>query len=103
MNGVHDDLFNAIKNNSQEYSPNKIRTLTLKDIGNNDYSFILNSNINIKDAWSKALKLGPDKVIAEVTESNLVGRGGAGFKTGIKWQGWKNAKSDSKYLIWNAD
>jgi NADH-quinone oxidoreductase subunit F len=36
-------------------------------------------------AAAKALKMQPDDVIATVKASNLRGRGGAGFPTGMKW------------------
>lgn len=50
-----------------------------------------------------ALKLDPDEVIEQVKKSNLRGRGGAGFPTGMKW-GFVPKKSDkSKYLVINAD
>lgn len=51
----------------------------------------------------KALKTDPEKIIEEVKASNLRGRGGAGFPTGIKW-GFIPKKSDKpKYLVCNAD
>ncbi len=37
-------------------------------------------------ALSKARKMGPEKVIAEIKASKLKGRGGAGFLTGTKWE-----------------
>lgn len=54
-------------------------------------------------ALSKALKMGPDKVIAEVKASNLRGRGGAGFPCGAKWELAKSASEGEKYVICNAD
>ncbi len=45
----------------------------------------------------------PEEVIAEIKKSGLRGRGGAGFLTGLKWEFTKNAESDSKYVICNAD
>ncbi|MTI79725.1 MAG: NADH-quinone oxidoreductase subunit NuoF [Firmicutes bacterium] len=46
----------------------------------------------------------PQQVVDEVKESGLRGRGGAGFPTGIKWQGALNAKIiDKRYVVCNAD
>lgn len=55
-------------------------------------------------AISKALSsMTPDSVIAEMKNSGLRGRGGAGFPTGNKWEFAKNAVGDIKYLICNGD
>jgi NADH-quinone oxidoreductase subunit F len=51
----------------------------------------------------KAKSMQPADVIAEVKASGLVGRGGAAFPTGIKWEGAANAEADQKYVICNAD
>jgi formate dehydrogenase iron-sulfur subunit len=51
----------------------------------------------------KALGMGPEAIVAEVTESGLRGRGGAGFPTGIKWKTVAGAKADRKYIVCNAD
>ncbi|HEO63678.1 MAG TPA: NADH-quinone oxidoreductase subunit NuoF [Candidatus Omnitrophica bacterium] len=51
----------------------------------------------------KALSMGSDAVIEEVKKSLLRGRGGAGFPAGLKWEFAKNAGSDTKYIICNAD
>jgi formate dehydrogenase iron-sulfur subunit len=42
-------------------------------------------------------------VIAEVTQSGLRGRGGAGFPAGIKWRTVAQASSTRKYVVCNAD
>lgn len=47
-------------------------------------------------------KTGED-VVSEIKKSGLRGRGGAGFPTGIKWEAGRNAKSDRKFIICNAD
>jgi NADH-quinone oxidoreductase subunit F len=52
---------------------------------------------------SIALSKSPGEIISEIYESGLRGRGGAGFRTGIKWRTCYDTKSDKKYLICNAD
>jgi NADH-quinone oxidoreductase subunit F len=59
-----------------------------------------------RDGYSglaKVLATEPDLVIAEIRESKLRGRGGAGFPTGVKWETCKNAPGTPKYVICNAD
>jgi formate dehydrogenase iron-sulfur subunit len=43
------------------------------------------------------------QIVAEVTESGLRGRGGAGFPTGIKWKTVSEAPGEQKYIVCNAD
>ena len=43
------------------------------------------------------------EIVAEVTESGLRGRGGAGFPAGIKWKTVMDATADQKYVCCNAD
>jgi len=54
-------------------------------------------------ALAKALKMTPEKIIAEVKKSGLRGRGGAGYPTGSKWESTRRAKGKVKYVICNAD
>ena len=51
----------------------------------------------------RALSMEQDDIIAEVTESGLRGRGGAGFPAGIKWKTVYDTASDTKYICCNAD
>jgi NADH-quinone oxidoreductase subunit F len=54
-------------------------------------------------AFAKALTMKPEEVVEEIKASGLVGRGGAAFPTGVKWEGAAKAQSDQKYVICNAD
>lgn len=49
------------------------------------------------------LELSPEDIIRLVTESNLAGRGGAGFPTGRKWQAVAAAPGKPKTIVCNAD
>jgi formate dehydrogenase iron-sulfur subunit len=51
----------------------------------------------------KAVTMEPLAIVAQVTESGLRGRGGAGFPTGIKWKTVADARADQKYIVCNAD
>jgi NADH-quinone oxidoreductase subunit F len=51
----------------------------------------------------KALDLGPEAIIREVLASNLVGRGGAAFPTGRKWEAVAKAPALPHYVVCNAD
>ncbi|MEZ5994384.1 MAG: NADH-ubiquinone oxidoreductase-F iron-sulfur binding region domain-containing protein [Hyphomonadaceae bacterium] len=51
----------------------------------------------------RALEIGWEATIAEITQSGLRGRGGAGFPAGVKWKGAAEAKSARKYVVCNAD
>ncbi|ESZ25969.1 NADH-quinone oxidoreductase subunit NuoF [Mesorhizobium sp. L2C084A000] len=52
---------------------------------------------------TNALALTPAATVAQVTESGLRGRGGAGFPTGIKWKTVLDTAGDRKYIVCNAD
>jgi formate dehydrogenase iron-sulfur subunit len=51
----------------------------------------------------RALTLGSEAILADVTTSGLRGRGGAGFPTGIKWKTVAQTSADQKYIVCNAD
>lgn len=48
-------------------------------------------------------RMTPERIIEEVTESGLLGRGGAGFSCGMKWNLARMQEADQKYILCNAD
>jgi NADH-quinone oxidoreductase subunit F len=54
-------------------------------------------------ALERALAMDPQAVIAEVKESGLRGRGGAGFPAGVKWSFMPKERKKPHYLCCNAD
>ncbi|HEV3404314.1 MAG TPA: NADH-ubiquinone oxidoreductase-F iron-sulfur binding region domain-containing protein [Gaiellaceae bacterium] len=54
-------------------------------------------------ALRRALELGPVRVLRELTDSKLLGRGGAAFPTGVKWEAVARQPARPHYLICNAD
>ena len=51
----------------------------------------------------RALTMDAAEIVEETKTSGLRGRGGAGFPTGIKWDTVRQAQSDRKYIVCNAD
>ncbi|MEQ1797140.1 MAG: NADH-quinone oxidoreductase subunit NuoF [Lacibacter sp.] len=55
-------------------------------------------------AYDKVLfEMSPEDVIAEIKQSRIRGRGGAGFPTGFKWETVYKYVSKQKYVICNGD
>src|SRR6202022_1271651 len=52
-------------------------------------------------ALRRAIEIGPEAVIREVTESKLLGRGGAAFPTGRKWDAVARAPVRPHHLVCN--
>jgi NADH-quinone oxidoreductase subunit F len=55
------------------------------------------------EALRKALGLSPKAIIDEVKAAGLVGRGGAAFPTGIKWEGAALAPGETRFVVCNGD
>jgi NADH-quinone oxidoreductase subunit F len=54
-------------------------------------------------AFRRALEMKPEEIIEQVKISNLRGRGGAGFPTGLKWGFVPRNSPKPKYIVVNAD
>jgi NADH-quinone oxidoreductase subunit F len=55
------------------------------------------------EALRRALDIGPEATIAEITEAKLLGRGGAAFPTGVKWKAVAEQPAHPHFFICNAD
>ncbi|HNW97970.1 MAG TPA: NAD(P)H-dependent oxidoreductase subunit E [Bacteroidales bacterium] len=55
------------------------------------------------NAIKKLVNMTPEQVIAEIKASNLKGRGGAGFPTGMKWDFCNRSEDKDRFVICNAD
>ncbi|TDO92132.1 NADH-quinone oxidoreductase subunit F [Halanaerobium saccharolyticum] len=64
----------------------------LLDISNYEFKSIKN-----------ALQIGREKTIQKIKDSDLKGRGGAGFPTGIKWEMAADVEGKEKFVVCNAD
>jgi [NiFe] hydrogenase diaphorase moiety large subunit len=51
----------------------------------------------------KAVTMTPDKVIDEIKRASLLGRGGAGFPTGLKWEFCRREAAAKRFVVCNAD
>lgn len=61
------------------------------------------SDIKRGEALQKALTKKPQEIITTIKNSELRGRGGAGFSTGLKWQLTAKSSATPKYIVCNAD
>lgn len=55
------------------------------------------------EALHAALALGPEGVLEELARADLRGRGGAGFRTALKWSSCRLAPGGAHYVVCNAD
>ncbi len=64
---------------------------------------VIFSDIELGSGLKKSLKIGRLEVLDTVRDSNLKGRGGAGFPTGVKWNLAATSSDSKKYIVANAD
>jgi len=70
-------------------------------------SFLMDDKLSsikqVQEQLTKFLKIDKKEIIKSILDSNLTGRGGAGFPTGMKWDFCSREKVKKKYVICNAD
>jgi [NiFe] hydrogenase diaphorase moiety large subunit len=64
---------------------------------------LLSNQFAAGDGMRAMLARGIDATLADITQSGLRGRGGAGFSSGMKWKFCREAQSDTHYVVCNAD
>jgi len=69
----------------------------------NRADFIFKNENDWEEILTKILNQTPQDLINELISSELKGRGGAGFPTGLKWKVAAEAKASRKFVICNAD
>ncbi len=65
--------------------------------------FIFSQDFKVHDVLFDTFKKTRDEIVQEIINSDLKGRGGAGFLTGMKWKYAKQEEGDEKFVICNAD
>jgi NADH-quinone oxidoreductase subunit F len=83
--------------------PLETRVLTRRFTLENSHSIDTYLASDGYQAFRKALDMQPSQIIDEVKASNLRGRGGAGFPTGMKWGFVPRTSPKPKYIVVNAD
>ena len=92
-----DEIIKGKKVNSKKMYSKSFATKTI--LMGDDLSTI----DQFKDLISNVLKKDKKETLKTVTDSNLCGRGGAGFPTGMKWNFCSQQKVEKKYVVCNAD
>ncbi|HEY0844598.1 MAG TPA: NAD(P)H-dependent oxidoreductase subunit E [Noviherbaspirillum sp.] len=64
---------------------------------------LLSDRMQPGEAIKAAITLGSEGLLEQVKLSNLRGRGGAGFQTGLKWELCRKAPGKAHYVVCNAD
>ena len=70
-------------------------------------SFLMDDTLlnldQFKSLLKKFINFDKKEIVKSILNSNLSGRGGAGFPTGLKWDYCSKEKSEKKYVVCNAD
>jgi NADH-quinone oxidoreductase subunit F len=86
-----------------EPSPLEVKVLTRRFSAPNSASIDACLAEDGYAAFRQALGMKPEEIIEQVKLSNLRGRGGAGFPTGLKWSFVPWSSPQPKFVVANAD
>jgi len=85
----------------------KINTKNINSVSHATKSILMCEDLStiekFKNLLSQILKKDKKETLQTRAESNLCGRGGAGFPTGMKWNFCSQQKVEKKYVVCNAD
>ena len=85
----------------------KINTKNINSASFATKSFLMSKDLStiekFKELLSQILNKDKKEILKVITESNLCGRGGAGFPTGMKWNFCSQQQTEKKYVVCNAD
>ena len=85
----------------------KINNKNINSVSHASTSILMGEDLStiekFKDLLLQTLKKDKSETLKTITESNLCGRGGAGFPTGMKWNFCSQQKVKKKYVVCNAD
>jgi NADH-quinone oxidoreductase subunit F len=88
----------------QAWGPDRERLRLLPRVGAADPSSLASYRAHGGyEALARAVELGPEAVVQQVTDAKLLGRGGAAFPTGVKWKAVAEQAATPHHVIANAD
>jgi [NiFe] hydrogenase diaphorase moiety large subunit len=83
-------------------SPGLLSTIVKNNIRQKG-AILFSDAYEVGQALRRAIIRNPEEIVDEVKQSNLRGRGGAGFPAGLKWEFCRQTNGNEVYLVCNAD
>ncbi len=102
--GKHPAPVPVISGSVHEPAPGEVRVISQRFGMRESRTLKVYRELEGYQALAKAFQeMTPDQIIDEMKKSNLRGRGGAGFPTGMKWAFVPKNSPKPKYIVANAD
>jgi len=86
-----------------ELGSNELLSTMVKNNIRQKGALLFSGDYKVGQALRQAITRTPEEIVDDVKQSNLRGRGGAGFPAGIKWDFCRQSNSNEVYLVCNAD